>query len=126
MSQARAKLADVRAQIVAGKLDFAEAARKFSQCPSASKGGDLGFFPRKWVFEEDFARAAFAVPVGQVSDVVQTEYGLHLIKVTERKAGQPSDYAKIKDSVRDLCMEDLRQQLLAEQRKASRIEILLP
>src|SRR3712207_8071236 len=62
------------AQVVAGKLDFAEAARAHSQCPlSASKGGDLGLIPRKWVFEESFARAAFALPVGQVSDVVRSE-----------------------------------------------------
>src|SRR4051794_32879508 len=126
-AQARAKLADLRAQIVAGKLDFAEAAKAHSQCPlSTGKGGDLGFFPRKWVFEESFSRAAFGLQVGQVSDVVQTEYGLHLVKVTDRKAGEPSDFAKIKDEVRDFCAEDMRQQMLAELRKGSKIEVRLP
>jgi peptidyl-prolyl cis-trans isomerase C len=123
---ARAKLDDLRAKVVAGTLDFAEAARKHSQDPAAAQGGDLGYFPRKWVFDEAFSRAAFALPVGQVSDVVQTDYGLHLIKVTGRKPGKPSDFAKIKEAVREFCAEDLRQQLLAEQRKAATIEINLP
>jgi peptidyl-prolyl cis-trans isomerase C len=125
-AQARTKLAELRGQILGGKLDFADAAKAHSQCPSAAKGGDLGFFPRKWVFDEPFARAAFALQPGEVSDVVQTDYGLHLIKVTERKPGEPSDYTKIKDVVREFCVEDLHQLLLAEQRKAAKIEIKLP
>jgi parvulin-like peptidyl-prolyl isomerase len=125
-AQARAKLADLRAQIVGGKLDFAEAAKAHSQCPTADKGGDIGWFPRKWVVEEPFAKAAFALQVGQVSDVVESDYGLHLIKVTDRKAGQPSDFAKIKDEVREICIEDMQQNVLMQQRKAAKIEIHLP
>ncbi len=123
---ARDKLQALRAEIVAGKLDFAEAAKKHSQCPSAPGGGDIGFFPRMWVVEEPFARAAFALKVGEVSDVVQTGYGLHLIKVTDRKAGEPSDFAKIKDVVRDICTEDARQALLAKVRKDAKVEVFLP
>jgi peptidyl-prolyl cis-trans isomerase C len=123
---ARARLTDLRAQIVAGKLDFAEAARKHSQDPAAAQGGDLGYFPRKWVFDEAFSKAAFALPVGQLSDVVQTDYGLHLIKVTGRKPGKPTQLAEIKEAVREFCAEDQRQQLLAQQRKAANIEINLP
>src|SRR5262249_39621660 len=77
---ARDKLLALRQEIVTGKLDFAEAAKKHSQCPTAPNGGDIGFFPRKGLVDEAFARAAFALPAGQVSDVVQTEFGLHLIK----------------------------------------------
>jgi peptidyl-prolyl cis-trans isomerase C len=125
-AQARAKLTELRAQLVAGKLDFAEAAKAHSQDPSAQKGGDLGWFPRLWVFDDAFARPAFALQVGQISDVVQTDYGLHLIKVTDRKPGQPSEYDKIKDAVREFCTEDLHQQILAQQRKTSDIKINLP
>lgn len=125
-AKARETLTRVRQQIASDpRADFAELARLHSQDPQASKGGDLGWIPRKW-FDEAFARAAFALQVNQVSQVVQTDYGLHLIKVTERKAGKPSDYAKIKDAVREFCAEDLRQQLLTEQRKAARIDIHLP
>jgi peptidyl-prolyl cis-trans isomerase C len=76
--------------------------------------------------EEPFARAAFALKVGEISDVVQTEYGMHLIKVTDRKPGQPSDYAKIKDEVLEFCAGEMRMALVAQQRKTARIEINLP
>jgi len=122
---AASRLQALRQEIVAGRLDFAEAAKKNSQCPSAPNGGDIGYFPRKWVVEEPFARAAFALKVNEVSDVVQTDYGLHLIKATERKAGQPSDFSKIKDDVRDICIEEMRLTLVAQQRKASQIKVEL-
>jgi peptidyl-prolyl cis-trans isomerase C len=120
---AAAKLQALRQAIMAGKLDFGEAAKQNSQCPSAPNGGDIGYFPRKWVVEEPFARAAFALKVNDVSEVVQTDYGVHLIKVTDRKPGQPSDFNKIKDEVREICIEELRLSLVAQQRKASQVKI---
>jgi peptidyl-prolyl cis-trans isomerase C len=126
VAQARTKLTDLRNQIVAGKLDFAAAAKAHSQDPTAANGGDMGFVPRKWILPEPFAQVAFALPTGQVSDIVETEYGLHLIKVTERKPGQGSDYAKAKEAVREICIEEMRERLLTEQRKAAKIEINLP
>jgi peptidyl-prolyl cis-trans isomerase C len=125
-AKGRARLLELRSQIQAGKLDFAEAAKNYSQDPRAAQGGDLGFFPRKWVFDEPFARAAFALQPGQISEVVQTDYGLHLIKVHERKAGQASEYSKIKEQVREFYSMDLRKQVLDHQRKAADIKINLP
>jgi len=123
---AKQKLADVRQQILAGKVAFADAAKQHSQCPSAPKGGDIGFIQRKFMVEEAFARAAFALQPNQITDVIQTDYGYHVILVTERKPGQPSEYEKIKDAVREFCIEELHQQILAMQRKASKVEINLP
>jgi parvulin-like peptidyl-prolyl isomerase len=125
-AQAKAKLQEVRAQIAANKLDFAEAAKKFSQCPTAERGGDLGYIPRKSVTDDVFARTAFAMQPGQVSDVVQTDYGYHLIKVTERKPGQPQEYAKIKDQVREVYAEEMAVRLVGEQHKNAKVEIHLP
>jgi peptidyl-prolyl cis-trans isomerase C len=122
----RAKLAALRQEIESGKTDFAEAAKKHSQCTSAPNGGDIGYFPRKMAVEEPFAKAAFALKVGQMSDIVQTDYGVHLIKVTDRKPGQPSDFNKIKDEVREMCMEEMRMALLAQERKTAHVEINLP
>jgi len=64
-------------------MDFAELAKKNSKdSNSAKKGGDLGFFTRQKMVRE-FADAAFALKPGEISDVVQTEHGLHVIKVEE-------------------------------------------
>jgi peptidyl-prolyl cis-trans isomerase C len=124
---AREKLLAIRAHVVAGKLDFAEAAKRYSQCVTAPEGGDLGMFPRKMVVDENIAKAAFALPVNGVSDVVQSDYGLHLIKVTERKAdGPPSEFGKIKDTVREFCTEELRMSVMAQQRKTAEVKITLP
>src|SRR5262249_52526725 len=106
--------------------DFAAAAARHSQCPSAERGGDIGLFMRKFMVDEALARTAFALAVGQVSDVVQTEHGLHLIKVTERQPGQPTDFGKEKEKIRACCAEELRQAVLAEMRKTTKVEISLP
>ena len=120
------QLNDLRAQIVANQIDFAEAAKKYSQCPTAPGGGDVGYFKRKFMVDEAFAQAAFSTPVNGVSDVVQSGYGFHLIKVTERKAGEPSDFAKMKDAVREVCTEEWRMNLLEELRRTGKIDITLP
>ena len=123
---ARNKLLALRQEIVTGKVDFAEAAKKNSQCPSAADGGDFGYIPRKFMVDESFAKAAYSQKVGEISDVVQTEFGLHLIKTTERKPGQPSDFAKIKEDVQETIMEEMRRAVLVQQRKAAKIEVNLP
>jgi len=122
----RAKLQGLRQEILSGKTDFAEAAKKYSQCTSAPNGGDIGYFQRKFIVDEAFAKVAFALKVGDLSDVVETEYGMHLIKVTDRKPGQPSDFETIKELVRETCVNEMRMALLEEQRKTARIEINLP
>ena len=122
---AKAKLAAWRKDIIEGKVDFAVAAKQNSQCTSAPNGGDIGFFPRKLAVEEPFAKAAFALKVGEISEIVQTDFGYHLIKITDRKAGTPSDFNKIKDEVRELLVEELRMQILGEQRQSAKVEINL-
>lgn len=63
---------------------FADLAKEKSNCPSSSKGGDLGFFGRGDMVKP-FEREAFDMDVGEVSDPVQTEFGWHLIKKTDEK-----------------------------------------
>jgi peptidyl-prolyl cis-trans isomerase C len=119
---ARQRLTALRAELVANKIDFAEAAKKYSQCSSAPAGGEIGFIPRKMLVDETFAKAAFALKPGEVSDVVQTEAGMHLIKVLERKPGEPSDFEKIKDDVREIYADELMQTVIAAERKSAKIE----
>jgi peptidyl-prolyl cis-trans isomerase C len=64
--------------------DFGSLAREFSTCPSRSSGGDLGWFgPGKMV--PAFESACKGIGVGSVSDVVQTQFGYHLIKLTGKR-----------------------------------------
>jgi peptidyl-prolyl cis-trans isomerase C len=120
-----AKLQALRADILAGKVDFAAAAKQHSDCPSKTQGGDVGFFPCKFVMAEPFAKAAFALKVGEVSDVVETEHGLHLIKVIERSPGEPSTFERVRDDVREICAQDLMTRVLTDERRTAKIQVLL-
>ncbi len=88
-AQARAKLEAVKERINNGE-DFATLAEETSEDSSASLGGDLGFFG-KGQMVQSFEDAAFTLNPGDVSDIVQTEFGFHLIKVEEIKVGEGPD-----------------------------------
>jgi parvulin-like peptidyl-prolyl isomerase len=124
---AREKLDHLRQEIVGGKITFEEAARKYSDCPSKDKGGDIGPFPYKFVVVEPFAKAAFSMKVNDISDIVSTDFGLHLIKVTKRADGEPTTFEAVRDAVRETFAQEqeLYQKILAEQRKTAKIEVLL-
>ena len=78
--EARTEIEDLAKQIGDG-ADFAELARTHSDCPSGRKGGDLGTFGRGQMVPA-FENATFSMDVGQVSGVIETEFGYHLIKRT--------------------------------------------
>ena len=88
-ADAEKKIKDLKAQIDATPdaekpAKFAELAKANSDCPSGSRGGDLGFFTHGQMVPE-FDKAAFELPVGNISDVVKTKFGYHIILVTEKK-----------------------------------------
>ena len=99
-----AKQAAAQAAIQALKLrldngeNFAALAQENSDGPSKTKGGDLGFFSREQMVPP-FSEAAFALQPGQTSDVVQTRFGYHLIRVTERQAEQTMAYNEVKEAI---------------------------
>jgi len=93
---ARQLLAEVKAH----PEKFADLAReKSTDTVSAKKGGDLGTFsPGRMVPE--FDKVAFALKPGEISDVVKTQYGYHIIMVTERKDGEPRPFDQVKEHIR--------------------------
>ena len=65
--------------------EFAKYASEFSECPSKKKGGELGYFGRGQMVG-DFEQAAFSTPPGQMTGIIKTKHGYHLILVEDRKA----------------------------------------
>ena len=94
---AKAKIAELLAQIKDG-ADFAELARANSACPSSAKGGDLDFFSRGRMAPA-FEKAAFELEVGRVSNIVETRFGYHIIKVTGRKDAGVVSFEKARDDI---------------------------
>ena len=78
--EALERIQDLKSQVLSG-TSFSEIATEFSDCPSAEKGGDLGKFGRGAMVKA-FDMAAFELEVGEVSEVVETEFGYHLIHRT--------------------------------------------
>ena len=96
-AKAKAKIQGLLEQIKGG-ADFAELARASSDGPSAVQGGDLNFFPRGRM-AAPFEKAAFELEVGKVSDIVETQFGYHIIKVTGRKDAGTTSYEQARDSI---------------------------
>jgi peptidyl-prolyl cis-trans isomerase C len=78
--QALSQIREIKTQVDAG-ADFADLAKRHSDCPSAKQGGDLGSFGRGQMVGP-FEQAAFGLPVGGTSDVVETGFGYHIIRRT--------------------------------------------
>lgn len=115
------KIAAIQQAILDG-ADFGEAAKKHSACPSSAKGGDLGFFG-KGQMVKPFSDAAFGMKAGQMSQPIETEFGVHLIKVTGVKPGE-AKFAEAKDVVRSALIRQLLEQTAAEQRKITKVQIM--
>lgn len=88
--EAYARIQQIAADIEVKKVTFEDAAKANSACPSAKEGGDLGEFTFDRMVPP-FAMTAFDMKVGEISKVVRTQFGLHLIKVTGRTDGKEPD-----------------------------------
>jgi len=99
---AKKKAEDILKKAQAKDADFAALAKEHSEGPSAPRGGDLNFFPRKKAMIEPFAAAAFTLQPGQIYDsVVETQFGYHVIKVTDRKEARLIPFEEAKSGIRE-------------------------
>jgi parvulin-like peptidyl-prolyl isomerase len=80
-------------------------AKEYSQCPSSAKGGDLGFF-KQCQMVKAFEDAAFALKLGKVSDIVETRFGYHMIKVLDKKPASRIPYEVVKDRLGEYLKQD--------------------
>lgn len=96
-AEKRTQLEALRTQINSG-ADFAELAREHSSCPSKAQGGSLGSFTRGRMVPE-FEAAAFSQDVGQIGDVVETQFGYHLIRVDSRSEAGSTPFEEVKEQL---------------------------
>jgi peptidyl-prolyl cis-trans isomerase C len=94
---ANKKIKDIQKKLEAGE-DFALLAKEFSEGPSNINGGDLGYFKRGQMVKP-FEDAAFKLIPGEVSDIVETRFGYHLIKVVDKKPESVVSYDNVKDKI---------------------------
>ena len=88
---------------------------------------DLGYITRKGMLtEESICATAFAMKVGELSSVLETDFGVHLIVATDRKPGANSEFEKCIEDVRDAFTDDFRTELTAKLRKQAQIQMKLP
>ena len=112
-----------KARVARSEELFGEYAKKYSTCPSKASGGDLNYFPRVGAMVEPFAASAFSLTPFAMSDVVQTEFGYHLIMTTAKKAGTPKKFEEAKEDVRILYAIRLREAVLAQMKPKAQIAI---
>lgn len=119
------KIKAIRERIVSGGADFAEEAKKNSDCPSGQEGGSLGWFGRGMMVPE-FDKVAFEMKKGEVSGVVSTQFGYHIIYKADEKGGGQQTLVDVHDQVKDLLRHEARGRAMdafvAELRANAKIE----
>lgn len=102
--------------------DFAELAKEYSKGPTGENGGDLNYFAKDQMVPE-FADAAFALDVGQYSKApVQTQFGWHVIKVTDRRVRPEPEFEALKPQLENQVRQEILMELLKEWEKGVKIE----
>lgn len=116
---------DIQAQLKGGG-NFEELAKKSSVDSSSAKGGDLGWFG-KGSMVPAFEKAALALKEGQISDVVKTDFGFHIIKLTGKRAAGIRPFEEVKEQIKGAIMptkqQEIFQKIKEELKKTAKITI---
>ena len=124
---AREKAEKLHKELVNG-TDFAKLAKDNSTCPSSKQGGDLGYFGKGKMVPQ-FEQAAFALQPGGLSDVVETRFGYHLIKLVDRKKAEDIPLSAARDKIENYLRVQKTnaaiETFVGEARKNAEIDVLL-
>jgi peptidyl-prolyl cis-trans isomerase C len=125
--QARTRIASILKRARSGE-DFAALAKQHSQDGSAQQGGDLGYFEREQMVPA-FSEAAFALKPGEISDVVTTQFGYHIVKVTDKKPAATVPFEQVSPQIVQFLSSQKKQdrasQFVDDAKKRARIEVLI-
>ncbi|MCA9560510.1 MAG: peptidylprolyl isomerase [Myxococcales bacterium] len=128
-AEAKKKADEIYKEASKKDADFAELAKKHSQGPTASRGGDLSFFTRGRMVPA-FEKVAFEMKAGEVSKPVKTQFGWHIIKVTDRKEGRQRPFDEVKESIEKLLRNKksrkAKAELLKKLRDDAKVETFVP
>ena len=119
--------ADKLRKDLAGGADFATLAKENSTCPSSKQGGDLGYFGKGQMVPA-FEQSAFSLKKDEISDVVETQFGYHIIKQIDKKGAEKVEFNDVKPRIEDFLKNQkvgsAVNEYLAEVRKSAKVEIL--
>ncbi len=126
-AEARKKIEEIQQKVQKGE-DFADLAKTYSEGPSAPRGGDLDYFGRGQMVKP-FEEAAFSLKPNETSDIVETRFGYHLIKVVDKQPAKTIAYVDIKDRIdkhlKDQKLRTERQLYFDKLKKDAKIEKFL-
>lgn len=111
-ADAKKRLEEIRKRLKKGE-DFAAVATELSEGPSSKNGGDLGYFSRGRMVKP-FEDAAFALKTGDISDIVETQFGYHIIKRTDQRPEAVIPFEDVQDRLRESIKNDKSQKRIAE------------
>lgn len=117
----RQRAEEIRRRISSGEITFADAAREYSEAPTADQGGDLEFISRHEPMPESFSRAAFSLQPAETSGPVVTSFGVHLIHCLQVKPGQRR-WQDVRDRLRKDLARRVFDNLVQRERRRARVE----
>lgn len=112
LADARERALAARERVLGGE-DFADVAQDVSEGPSAGQGGELGNFGRGQMVAA-FEEAAFSLEVGEISDVVETQFGFHIIQVTDRQDAGVTPFSQVEPNIRNFLAQQQRSDAISE------------
>lgn len=96
---------------IKGGLDFAEAAKKYSEDGSAQQGGDLGYFSRGKMVQE-FEEVAFRLNKNEISKPFKSRFGYHILKITDKKSEKQLSFEEVKENIKNLIISEKTKKIL--------------